>query len=262
MAIDIFKNRKKAGQPFYEIKAADEAGVAEVFIYDVIGDSFFDSVSAKDFVEEINQLKDAETLVVRINSPGGLVFDGLTIYNALVQHPAKIITRIDGLAASAASIVALAGDTVEMADNAMFMIHNAWNLAIGDHREMAKAAEILKKIDGTLVTTYVAKTGLPEKTIRAFMDAETWFSAEEAHEQGFIDTVLNAAPVAALTGFDLSMFKNPPAALMQQAPEEDPEPEPAPAPEPEAEPEAAPEPEDAAAWRMEAARRRAQLAGI
>ena len=184
----------------------DDGGHAEILIYGEIGKDWFgEGIAAEDLVKELAAL-DVATLDVRINSVGGQVFEGLAIFNALDRHPAKVTTHIDGMAASIASIVALAGDTVRIAENAFMMIHNAHGLEIGDANAMRKMADILEKLDGSLAETYVAKTGKSSKVIQAMMDEETWFNAEEALEAGMVDEVVEAMDVAA--SIDLSKFRN------------------------------------------------------
>lgn len=193
-------------------RAIARPDVAEVMLYDEIG---YFGISAKDFADELNALT-APTIHLRINSPGGDVFDGIAMANAVRAHPSRVITHIDGLAASAASIVALAGREVHMADTALLMIHNAWTLAMGDTHEMAKTAATLAKIDSSLVTDYQRRTGASAEQVRAWMDAETWFSAEEALASNFIDTMVTptteeqAAAEEALAAFDLSVFTHTP----------------------------------------------------
>jgi ATP-dependent protease ClpP protease subunit len=123
-------------------KSADEA---EVMIYDEIG---MFGVSAKQFVTDVKGI-DAKRITVALNTPGGDVFDGIAIYNALRQHDATINVRIDGLAASCGSLIAMAGDTIEMAANAYLMIHNPWTFAVGDAADMRKQADVLDKLEGT-----------------------------------------------------------------------------------------------------------------
>jgi enoyl-CoA hydratase/carnithine racemase len=136
------------------------------------------------------------------------VFDGTAIYNALLRHPAKVNVQIDGLAASMASIIALAGDTVEMAENAFFMIHNPWSVVVGDSEDMRKEADILDKLSETAVKTYTRNSKLSEDDVRAAMSAETWYSADEAKKAGFIDSVFTGSEPESL--FDLSVFAHAP----------------------------------------------------
>lgn len=195
---------------FYNIQAkGDEA--AEVWIYDQIGASFWEEgVTAKNFIKELTAIK-AGQINLHINSPGGSVFDGVAIYNALKNHPATVTTFVDGLAASIASVIALAGDKVVMAENSLYMIHNPWGFAQGDAEEMRKTAEMLDKVRGTLLTTYMSKTGKDEAELIAMLDAETWLDAKEALAHGFIDEI--AAPIQMAACADLAAFnfKNVPA---------------------------------------------------
>lgn len=204
--------------PFYTIKAQAETSHAEIHIYSEIGDSWFaDTVDAKSFVEQIQGL-DVQSIDVRINSPGGSVFDGNAIYNALKRHPAHVTTHIDGLAASIASIVALAGDRVVMAKNSVMMVHNAWTVAIGDADEMRAKAKVLDTLNNTLLGVYHAKTGKSEDEIRGVMSAETWFDSAAALEFGLADEITqDEVAIAALAQFDakaLERFRHPPKQLL------------------------------------------------
>jgi ATP-dependent protease ClpP protease subunit len=203
---------------FYKINMKAD-GAAEILIYDVIGKSFWnpDAVGAKDLVDKLDAL-DVQNISVRINSPGGDMFDGNAIYNALKRHAAQVTTYVDGCAASAASIVALAGDTVVMAPNALMMIHNAWVMAMGDSREMRKVADLLDKANATCSVVYQHKTGESADTIKAWMDEETWFTAQEAVDAGMADEVAaEEANIAALAQFPvkaLDRFEHTPAELI------------------------------------------------
>lgn len=156
----------------------------EILIYQDIGESFWgDTISANDVKDQLSKMEGDVT--VRINSAGGSVFDGFAIYNLLAQHNGQVTVKVDALAASAASVIAMAGDTIEMADNALMMIHEPWTLALGDAEDMRKTGELLDKIRDSIVTTYQSKTDLDTATIEAMMAEETWFSADEAIENGF-----------------------------------------------------------------------------
>jgi ATP-dependent Clp protease, protease subunit len=196
-----------------EAKADDEA---EVLIYDEIGASWFGGVSAEQFVKDIAQVS-ASVLNVRINSIGGSVFEGLAIYNALARHKAKVVVHVDGIAASIASIIALAGDEVHMADNAFMMIHNPHAVTWGNAKDMREMADMLDKVAGSLVDTYVKRTGNDAETVQAWMDEEKWFSATEARDAGFASAVTE--PSGAKASIDLSRFRNAPAALAARATE-------------------------------------------
>jgi ATP-dependent Clp protease protease subunit len=197
----------------YEIQARQDANEATIYIYDVISSDF--GVGAAQFVKDLSALKSG-TIHLRINSPGGDVFEGRAMATAIAQHPAKIIAHIDGLAASAASYVAIAADEVEMAPGSFFMIHRAWSIAYGNAADMRETADVLEKIDEALVADYVKQSGQTEEQVRAWLDAETWFSADETVANGFADRLSDAEKVS--NAWDLSVYA--------QAPKAEPEPEP------------------------------------
>jgi ATP-dependent protease ClpP protease subunit len=188
----------------------------EILIYSDIGPEEWGGVSAKAVKAQLDTMKDAAEITVRINSPGGDVFDGFAIYNLLAQHPAKINVKVDGWAASAASVIAMAGDTVEIAANALMMIHNPWTLAIGDSASMRKTADLLDQIKGSIVTTYRSKVGMDEADIAALMDAETWFDAQGAIEAGL---------ATAITGKVEQKARNTAKAWIRNAPQAPAEPD-------------------------------------
>lgn len=157
----------------------------QIDIYGDIGESFFgDSVSASDVKSQLSSM--SGDVLVRINSAGGSVFDGFAIYNLLNEYSGEVTVKIDALAASAASVVAMAGDAIEMADNALFMIHNPWTIALGDSKDMKKTADLLDKIRDSIVTTYQSRSDLSADEISDMMNEETWLNADEAMKKGFI----------------------------------------------------------------------------
>lgn len=171
---------------------SDQKGNLELFIYDVIGeDFFFGGVSALEVAEVLSDNADADTVTVRINSPGGDVFDGVAIYNALRAHPGQVITQIDGLAASAASVIAMAGDSIRIAEQAQMMLHRAWTIALGDVHDMQKTAELLESIDEGAIALYSHRSGTSKKQIRGLVDAETWLTADQAVERGLADQIID-----------------------------------------------------------------------
>jgi ATP-dependent Clp protease protease subunit len=192
---------------WYEFRAQMK-GAAEIVIYDEIG-AF--GIPAKAFLDELRALGPVAELTVRINSPGGSVFDGVAIYNALKRHQAKVAIWIDGIAASIASMIAMAGDEVVMPDNAMLVLHDPSGLVAGTAADMRATAEALDKMAAAMVAAYRAKSGAEDAAIEALMAAETWLSAEEAVELGLADRV--EAPVRMAAHFDLSRFRNPPPQL-------------------------------------------------
>lgn len=204
-----------AVKKYYSINNQAGSETAEIFIYEQIGEDWWtgEGVTAKNFCKEVAALKVAN-IDLHINSPGGSVFDGQAIYNALKRHPANVTTYIDGLAASIASVIALAGNKVVMAANSLFMIHNPWGVTQGTSDEMRKYADVLDKVRDTIVTVYREKCGLPDAEIIAAMDSETWMSADEAVAFGFVDEISQEMKMAALATFDFKAlgFKNPPQA--------------------------------------------------
>ena len=143
---------------------------------------------------------------LRINSLGGDVFDGMAMYNVIKRRESKTTVYIEGIAASIATIIALGADEVVMAENSLFMIHNAWGGASGEAKDMRKTAETLEKITSELTDIYVKKTGLSYDAVAQMMDEETWLNAEEAYKLRFIDTISDSIKVAAK--YDVSKFKN------------------------------------------------------
>lgn len=212
--INLIKSNFNAEGKRFEIKAA-ENGEATIYLYDVI-DSWF-GIGAESFAKALSEV-DANRIHLRINSPGGDVFDGRAIYTALKQHPAEIIAHVDGLAASAATYVALAADHVEMTDGAMFMIHKGWTMAVGNADEMRKTASLLDQIDVSIVKDYVKKTGLESEQLMAWMAEEKWMDAEEAKSLGFVDSVFDGETVS--NRFDLSAYDNAPKNLNKPEPED------------------------------------------
>jgi ATP-dependent Clp protease protease subunit len=191
---------------WYELRAQMKG--AEIVIYDEIG-AF--GIPAKAFLDELKALGPVAELTVRINSPGGSVFDGVAIYNALKRHDAATTVWVDGIAASIASMIAMAGDEVVMPENAMLMLHDPLALVIGTAADMRAMAKALDKMKAGMVAAYREKSGRDDAEIEALMAAETWLSAEEAVEFGLADRV--ERPVRMAAHFDLSRFRNPPPQL-------------------------------------------------
>lgn len=178
---------------------------ADIWIYEEIGSGWFGGISAKQFADELKALGKISHINLRINSPGGDVFDGIAIYNILKQNSAKVTAHIDGLAASIASIIAMAGDEIRMAANASLMIHKAWGMVIGNATDMASMASTLIKLDGQIAGTYAKRTGKPFDEINQMMSDETWMNSAEALDYGFVDQVTEEMKLAAC--FDLDKFK-------------------------------------------------------
>lgn len=189
----------------WSLKAEGED--ATLYVYDVIG-GLWGGVDAEEVARALAATT-ASTIHVRINSPGGDVFEARAITTALRQHQAEIIVHIDGWAASAATTIATAGDRVEIAQGGMYMIHNAWTLAMGNRHDMLDTAGLLEKVDAAILQDYAARTGATPEQIAQWMDDETWFSAEEAVEHGFADELV-ASGKASAKSWNLSAYRNPP----------------------------------------------------
>lgn len=202
---------------WYTINAKADKDSAEILIYDEIGPDFWGdgmSVGAKQFREDLKALGEIKVLNVRINSPGGDVFDGTAIYNTLRSHKAKVVVHIDGIAASIASVIAMAGDEIIAPANAMMMIHNPSGMAMGTAADFRKMADALDKVAESIVAAY-ARTGQEKDKLFALMEAETWMTAADAAEMGFVDTVTEEARYAANFDF-LKRFRNAPEWLKEQ----------------------------------------------
>jgi ATP-dependent protease ClpP protease subunit len=192
----------------WNIERDDDTRTASLHLYGIIG-GYWGGIDAADMVPAIRAI-DADTLNVYVNSPGGNVYDGIAIRNALRQHSARVVVNVDGLAASAASFIACAGDEVIMGENAELMIHEAWGLSIGNAEDMRTAADDLDRISDNIAAMYAAKAGGEAGDWRALMKAETWYSAAEAVAAGLADRTDSDtaddddAPASNL--FDLSMY--------------------------------------------------------
>lgn len=177
------------------LQVRNEGGASTLDIYDVIGDWGLTDRDVNDTLKGLP--KGTKRIDVNINSAGGDVFAGLAIYNILANHKAKVHVHINGLAASIASVIAMAGDEISIAENAFVMIHNPWVMAIGESNDLRKTADEMDKVKASLVKTYVARTGKDEADIIEMMDAETWLDADEAIEHGFADRMVAAKKIAA-----------------------------------------------------------------
>lgn len=185
---------------------------AEILFYGDIGD-VFDGISARMFAEELKALGKVSEINLRMNSAGGSAYEGITIYNTLLRHPARVVVDIDGMALSAASLVAMAGDVRRMADNAALMIHDPWTVAVGTSEDLRKDAEILDGLKGNVRETYSKRTGNEIDDIASMMANETWMNATEALEFGFINEVTGATKAAASTRIPKDRFHRVPARL-------------------------------------------------
>lgn len=196
-------NRAPAsGASWYRVAAADGDAV-DVYIYDEIG---YWGVTANDFVRDL-QAVTASTINLHVNSPGGSVFDGIAIYNALAKHGARVVVDIDGWAASIASVIAMAGDEIRIGESAELMIHKPWSFAMGDAEVMRREADVLDRLQDSIVDIYVARTDGDRDEVTAWVNAETWFRGQEAVDAGFADAVLpNKKPAKPAARLDVAAF--------------------------------------------------------
>ena len=184
---------KTNNQSWYSIKAK-ATDTVEISIYDEIG---YWGITAKSFSKDLKALgNNLKQINLHIHSPGGDVFDGIAIYNLLKNHPANVTVYIDGLAASMASVIAMAGNEVIMPENAMMMIHKPWGIQGGDAEDMRKYADLLDKVENTLIPAYANKTGKTPEELAEMLSAETWLNGKECVEQGFADKL--AEPLVAM----------------------------------------------------------------
>ena len=181
-------DRWKAG-----VHASDAKGATTITIYDVIGEDMWSGggVTVNRIDAALRQIGD-QPAEVHINSPGGNMFEGIAIYNRLLEHPQPITVKVMGLAASAASVIAMAGDTIQMGPASFLMIHNCWVAAIGDRNDMAETAAFLEPFDGAMADVYAARSGQDRAAVVKMLDAETWLSGTQAVAKGFADGLLGA----------------------------------------------------------------------
>ena len=177
-------------KPMFTFANKSDKSEGEIFIYDAIGEDFWgDTVTPKSVVTALAELKGVKTLYIRLNSPGGSMFDGAAIYAAIRRFDAHKIVTVDGLAASAASMIAMAGDEVWMSPTATMMIHNAQGFTVGDAKVHREQADLLEKLSNDVVAASYERTGQKPEQIRAWMDSEKWMNAEEAVDLGFADKI-------------------------------------------------------------------------
>lgn len=189
---------------------------ADIFIYGEVTKYAWEEygeISSTLFKQELDDLENVDTINLHINSPGGSVFEGITISNMLKMHKAKVIVYIDALAASIASVIAMCGDKIYMHKNSMLMIHHAWTYASGNAQQLRKAADDVEKISKSSCMIYLDRAGdkLTEEKLNELLDAETWLSAEEALSYGLCDEVIEAnQAVASISENLLKEYKNIP----------------------------------------------------
>jgi ATP-dependent Clp protease protease subunit len=219
----LLSDNARADRAKASIRVQTSEDVAHVYVYDVI-DSYW-GASAKALVEALDAAGD-KIVHLHVNSPGGDVFEARAMVSAVrarQQRGGKVVSFIDGLAASAATYLSLAGDQVHIADGGMFMVHNSWTLAWGNKAELRSTADLLDKIDGTISADYARKTGATAEQIATWMEAETWFTGAEALAAGFVDSVIEPpkADDSKAARWNLSAYANVPKAALPAPPTED-----------------------------------------
>ncbi|MEC0385535.1 Clp protease ClpP [Bacillus velezensis] len=214
------KNQKN--NKYWSMKASGDSS-ADVFIFGEVVTSGYEwddiDTSATSFKKDLDALGDLSTINLHLNSPGGSVFDGVAISSMLKQHKATVNVYIDGIAASIASVIAMAGDTIFMPSNSMMMVHNPLTLVWGNAQEMRKQADVLDKISESMKLSYLERAGekLDKETLDNLMDNETWLSAHEAVSYGLADEVIASNQVAASVSDELfAKYHNVPSALKAQ----------------------------------------------
>jgi ATP-dependent protease ClpP protease subunit len=218
------------GAPELRIENAADEEQADVYIYDAIGFSWWDEgVTAKTFVQDFKAIT-APRIVVHVNSPGGDVFDGIAIYNAIRDHGSEVTVRVEGIAASAASFIAMAGDRILMAPHSTMMIHDPWSGVVGNANDMRAEADVLDKLGNTIASIYSERASGPRGGNRGDtahwrkqMLAESWYDDQEAVDAGLADAIDHAAP-AAQNRHDLSAYRNVPEHLRAATEPADPDP--------------------------------------
>lgn len=191
---------------------------AEVLLYEDIGGWF--GISADQFIREVKSLKDVSNINLRINSNGGNVFDGVAIYNYLKSHKARVEVDVDGIAASIASVIAMAGDEVRIADNAWMMIHDPWMTTGGTSADLRKAADVMDGVRDTLLDTYMVRATASRDDVSKMMAEETWLNAAGAVQVGLADSATESLDIAA--SVHKGWFKHPPEVLAKAPEPKDP----------------------------------------
>lgn len=201
------------------LNVSKKDNVGKIDIYgEIVSEAwrFEDEESAYHFKDTLEKLGDVEEIVLNINSPGGDVFEGIAIHNMLKRHEAKVIVNVDGLAASIASVIAMAGDEIRMPSNSLMMIHNAMTFEFGNANDLRDTADLLDKITSTLMNAYLEKSEvLNDVTLKLLLDAETWLTADEAKHYGLVDKVITSRElVACASDEQLAKFRKAPSQIL------------------------------------------------
>lgn len=179
------------------IQSATEGDSNIISIYDIIGEDMWsgEGITSKRVAGALRRIGEGE-VTVNMNSPGGDFFEGIAIYNLLREHPGKVTVKVMGLAASAASVIAMAGDEIQISEVGFLMVHNAWAIAIGNRHDFREAAGTLEPFDDAMAGLYAARAGVEKAEAAAWMDEETWFNGSRAVEAGLADSILSSSQIA------------------------------------------------------------------
>jgi ATP-dependent Clp protease protease subunit len=173
---------------------------AEILFYGDVGEGWFGGISAVAFAKELKALGNIDSIDLRINSIGGDVFDGMAIYRLLVDHQARVVTHVDGTAASIASVIAMAGDEILIGESSSMMIHEAWGIGVGRAEDLRAMADRMQRETQNIADVYAARTGKKRDELLGLMAAETWFYGKEAVDAGFATSVVENLRMAAHAG--------------------------------------------------------------
>ncbi len=211
--VRIFEGSAKPHEPFWTLRnaAEGESGEPELEFYGFISEYswFEDDITPKMFKADLYKLGNKGPITVRINSGGGDVFAASVIRSMIVDYPGRVTVRIDGLCASAATYVAIAGDVVKMQDTAYFMIHDPWTITWGGIEDLKRVVAMLQTVKDGIIDGYLSKSNLTQEKLSKMMTAETWMTANEAKEYGFVDEVIGGSSKAALpAGAANAVFAN------------------------------------------------------
>lgn len=188
----------------------------DIQIHGEIG-GWWDGISAKEVMAKLSSVPEGEEINVSIHSTGGDIMDGLAIYNALKMHDSKVTVTIAGLAASSASVIAMAGDEIKIPENAFLMIHNPWGNVSGESKDFEDAASLFHQFEETFAKVYAGKSGKDVEEIKAMLNESTWLDGAQAVEMGFADTVVDAVKIAALARMPKCLADNCPVKFEPQA---------------------------------------------
>lgn len=214
--LQLARDNAAASKP---IRAETSGSEATIYLHGVIG-GWWGDIDATMFAQALSGTS-AEIIHLRIDSPGGDVFEARSMMTAIAQHSAKFIAHVDGLAASAASGICMACEEVEISQGAQIMIHEAWTITVGNKRDHGKNGTLLQKIDADLANDYVRRTDNTLEQVTAWMEDETWFTADEAVEHGFADRKVEVVQKRSKNAWNLSAYKNAPRALTEPEPKVD-----------------------------------------